>query len=119
MMEFLSTEQADIPLPGPDYEHPGYRSGGAASGFRAPPPPPLPPQRPANPLSGGGAPYLQFFGPKDYVPEVPHLVTRDFNGLEAVAPRSQPRIEEEFPDFGGDFKPAESSKFVQLVPKPR
>ena len=116
MMEFLTTEQQqeDLPMPSQDYEPSGYRL--PAQALRGPPPSAPLPYRHAAQQSGGLGPNLQFFGPKDYVPEVPHLVARDFNGLELVAPRSEPRIDEEDSE---QVKPVRPSEYLQLVPKPR
>ncbi len=114
-MEFLSSEpqqqmDEELPLPSPDYYQTGYRLPGPAS--RGPPqPPPRPQGRPV------GAPNLQFFGPKDFVPEVAHLVARDYNGLQMAGPSSQPRIDEEF--AFESLAPAKSAEYLQLVPKPR
>jgi hypothetical protein len=123
MMEFLTTEhqqqrqqlpeEEELPMPSQDDEPSGYRQR-SPQPFRPPPP---------AAQHFNGAPNLQYFGPKDYVPEVPHLVPGDFNGLEMVAassqPRGQPRIDEDQVRGGETPLPVRSSEYLQLVPKPR
>ncbi len=129
MMEFLSTEQEDLPLPSQeDYEQAGFRVSAQTLRASAPPSRPLAVAAPAG--AAGSPPNLQYFGPKDFVPEVPHLVPRDFNGLEMrleahlPASRIESRIDEDYP-AGGAFcgdgqQPAvRPSEYLQLVPKPR
>jgi len=125
MMEFLTTgQQEDLPMPSQDYEPTGYRRPAPQTLRGVPSPPPASRGAPApyRPYPAGAAqlgrePNLQFFGPKDFVPEVPHLVPRDFNGLQAVAPvRSESRIDEG--ELTGEPVRA-SNEYLQLVPKPR
>ena len=82
---------------------------------RRPPRPSIPrPQvpRPQTPPSqrihgfNTGPPKMEFFGPKDYVPEYPHLI----QGLK-MYPQSQRRIENSQTD--------KESNFLILEPKPR
>jgi len=53
-----------------------------------------------------GPPKMEFFGPKDYVPELPHLI----QGVK-MYPQSQRRIETPYPE--------KKSNYLILEPKPR
>merc|ERR1719228_570607 len=52
-----------------------------------------------------GPPKMEFFGPKDYVPELPHLI----QGAQ-MYPQAQRRIETPYP---------EKNSYLKLEPKPR
>ena len=72
------------------------------------PPVPRPPVPRPQKIAGfnTGPPKMEFFGPKDYVPEQPHLI----QGVQ-VYPQSQRRIETPYPE--------NKSNYLILEPKPR